>query len=336
MKRIKTLIIAEAGVNHNGDIKIAKKLIDAAVYAGADIIKFQTFSSVGLTTSSAIKSNYQKSETKPNETQQEMLSKLELTKENHLELINYCQKKGIEFLSSAFDNESISFLDSLNLKRWKIPSGEITNYPYLKFVGSKNKEIILSTGMSNMHEIEAALEIILESGCDKKNITFLQCNSQYPTPFEDANLRVIQTLKNKFKVNAGFSDHTIGIEAPIAAVAMGATIIEKHLTLNKNMEGPDHKASIEPDEFRDLVISIRNIEKAIGDGIKTVNPSESENKILVRKSLYAKKSIKKGERFTVENICLKRPGSGISPLLWNEVLKLNAKKNFEIDEQIVI
>lgn len=337
MTKIKTLIIAEAGVNHNGDIKTAKKLIDAAVYSGANIIKFQTFSSVSLTTSSAIKSNYQKENThKPFETQQKMLLNLELSKDNHFELIEYSQKNNIEFLSSAFDAKSVEFLDALNLKRWKIPSGEITNYPFLKFVGSKNKPVILSTGMSNMNEIEQALNILLESGCERKNITLLQCNSEYPTPLEDVNLRVIQTMKKKFNIATGLSDHTIGIEIPIAAVALGATIIEKHLTLNRKMEGPDHKASIEPNEFKNLVNSIRNIEMALGDGHKKVTQSEFKNKILVRKSIYAKKSITKGERFTIDNICLKRPGSGISPSFWEEILEQKAKQNFNEDEQIII
>jgi len=337
MTKIKTLIIAEAGVNHNGDIKTAKKLIDAAVYSGANIIKFQTFSSVSLTTSSAIKSNYQIENThKPFETQQEMLSNLELSKDNHFELIEYSQKNNIEFLSSAFDPKSVKFLDALNLKRWKIPSGEITNYPFLKFIGSKNKPVILSTGMSNMDEIEQALNILLESGCERKKITLLQCNSEYPTPLADVNLRVIQTMKKKFNVATGLSDHTIGIEIPIAAVALGATIIEKHLTLNRKMEGPDHKASIEPNEFKNLVNAIRNIEIALGDGYKKVTQSELKNKILVRKSIYAKKSITKGERFTKDNICLKRPGSGISPSFWEEILEQKAKQNFNEDEQIII
>ncbi len=332
----KTLIIAEAGVNHNGDIDIAKKLIDAAVFAGADIIKFQTFLSKNLVTSTAKKSNYQEKNSTTEESQQEMLTKLELTKSDHINLIKYCKYKEIEFLSSAFDMESIKFLDSLKLKRWKIPSGEITNYPYLRLIGSKNIPIILSTGMSTIKEIGNAINILENSGCSRDKITILQCNTEYPTPFCDVNLKVIKSLKDKFGLKTGFSDHTLGIESSIAAVALGATIIEKHLTLDKKMNGPDHKASLEPEDFRNLVLSIRNIEKALGDGKKIVTDSEAKNKPLVRKSIFAKRFIKKGEKLSESNICLKRPESGIPAIYWDKVLKLYAIKDFEFDEEIVI
>lgn len=330
----KILIIAEAGVNHNGDINIAKKLIDVASDAGVDIVKFQTFNAEKIASRCADKARYQLENTGIEETQIQMLKKLELNHEMHVELIEYCDRKGIKFLSTPFDLESIRELDELGIDLWKIPSGEITNYPYLVEIAKTHKPIIMSTGMSNMEEIRAALRVLNENGAGKLSV--LHCNTQYPTPYEDVNLNAMRTIKEEIGVKVGYSDHTVGIEVPIAAVAMGATIIEKHFTLDRNMEGPDHKASLEPDELREMVLSIRNIEKSLGNGVKEPSKSEYENIVIARKSIVAKAKIKKGELFGVDNITTKRPGTGISPMMWNEVIGIPAPRDFEVDDIIEI
>jgi N,N'-diacetyllegionaminate synthase len=330
----KTFIIAEAGVNHNGDIMIAKKLIDAAKEAGADAIKFQTFKAENMVSKYAKKADYQKKTTRDDESQFEMIKKLELNEQEHKDLINYCNEKKILFLSSAFDLTSIDLLNELGLGIFKIPSGEITNFPYLRKLGDLKKQLILSTGMADLGEIEDALDVLTESGTPKGNITVLHCNTQYPTPFKDVNLRAMLTIGHAFGVAIGYSDHTLGIEVPIAAVALGAAIIEKHFTLDRNLPGPDHKASLEPDELKSMVQAIRNIEKALGDGIKRPSPSEVKNKPIARKSLVANQPIKAGELFSAENITAKRPGSGISPMRWDEVLGKVAQKDYEKDELI--
>lgn len=332
----KTFIIAEAGVNHNGSLEIAKKLINAAKDCGADAVKFQTFKAEKLVSKKAEKAEYQKQTTDAGESQFEMIKKLELDFNAHKELIKYCKEKQIQFLSSPFDLDSIDLLDELGLDTFKIPSGEIINLPYLRKIGKFNKKVILSTGMADLGEIEDALDILIESGTDKENITILHCNTEYPTPFEDVNLKAMLTIKNAFNVKVGYSDHTKGIEVPIAAVALGAEVIEKHFTLDRNMEGPDHKASLEPAELKQMIDSIRNIEKALGSGIKKPSPSENKNKIVVRKSLIAKTYIKKGDIFTEENLGIKRPGNGISPMRWDEVIGKTAKKDFEEDEILEI
>lgn len=330
----KTFIIAEAGVNHNGQIKLAYKLIDAAKNAGADAIKFQTFNADTLVTNNAGKAEYQKISGSKDETQYEMIKKLELSNASHLKLIKYCKKKKIIFLSSAFDLLSIDLLNKLGLEIFKVPSGEINNLPYLKKLGKLNKKVYLSTGMADLGEIEDALNILMDNGTDKDKITVLHCNTEYPTPFEDVNLKAMLTIKNAFDIAVGYSDHTPGIEIPIAAAALGAEVIEKHLTLDKNMEGPDHKASLEPNELKIMVDAIRNIEKAMGDGIKKPSSSELKNMNVVRKSIVALKDIKAGEKFTGDNIAVKRPGNGINPMLWNEVIGKKAKRKFKIDDLI--
>lgn len=330
----KTFIIAEAGVNHNGSLEIAKKLIDAAKECGADAVKFQTFKTEKVVSKKAEKAEYQKQTTDAGESQFEMIKKLELDFNAHKELIKYCSEKHIQFLSSPFDKDSIDLLDELGLDTFKIPSGEIINLPYLRKIGKFNKKVILSTGMADLGEIEDALDILIESGTDKENITILHCNTEYPTPFEDVNLKAMLTIKNAFNIKVGYSDHTKGIEVPIAAVALGAEVIEKHFTLDRNMEGPDHKASLEPAELKQMIDSIRNIEKALGNGIKKPSPSENKNKIVVRKSLIAKTYIKKGDIFTEKNVGIKRPGTGISPMRWDEVIGKIAPKNFDIDDLI--
>lgn len=329
-----TFIIAEAGVNHNGSVQTAKKLIDVAVEAGADAVKFQTFKTENLVSKNAEKANYQKETTNANESQYDMIKKLELDLEKHKELISYCNEKNIMFLSTPFDHESIALLDMLGLEIFKIPSGEITNLPYLRKIGKLSKKVILSTGMADIGEIEDALDILIGAGTVKEHITVLHANTMYPTPMEDVNLRAMVTIGNTFKVAYGYSDHTLGIEVPVAAVAMGASVIEKHFTLNKNMQGPDHKASLEPDELKAMVTSIRNIEKAFGDGIKKPSKSEKQNMKVVRKSIVASKEIKKGEIFTENNITIKRPGTGISPMRWDEVLGTIARKHYHVDDLI--
>jgi N,N'-diacetyllegionaminate synthase len=327
-------IIAEAGVNHNGSIDLAKKLIDVASSAGADAVKFQTFKAENLTTRYANKANYQKNLTYQNESQFDMLKKLELSKEMHLELINYSKTKDIKFLSSPFDHESIDLLNNLNLEIFKIPSGEITNLQYLRHIGKFNKKIILSTGMSNIDEVRSALNILINSGTKKNNIIILHANTEYPTPMEDVNLKAMLTIGKELDIKFGYSDHTLGIEVDIAAVAMGASCIEKHFTLDCNMEGPDHKASLEPNQLKEMVNAIRNIEKALGSDIKQPSKSELSNIQLARKSIVAKKKIKKGDIFTIDNISVKRPGGGMSPMKWDDIIGIKATKDYNEDEFI--
>jgi len=331
------LIIAEAGVNHNGSLDIAKQLIDKAVEAGVDIIKFQTFKSEKLVSKAARQAEYQQRNIgKKDEGQLAMLKKLELSHADHEELMAYCHEKGIRFFSTAFDMDSIEYLHSLDLGLWKIPSGEITNYPYLRKIAQYHEPVILSTGMCELSDIEATVNVLVEFGVEKEQITILHCNTEYPTPYEDVNLRAMLEIRDRFGVNVGYSDHTKGIEVPIAAVALGATVIEKHFTLDKNMEGPDHKASLEPDELKSMVVSIRNIERAFGAVHKTVSESEQKNIEIARKSIVAACPIKKGEMFTEDNLTVKRPGNGISPMRWNEVIGKVATKDFEEEEMIAL
>ena len=333
--RNKVLIIAEAGVNHNGSLEIAKRLVDEASSAAVDIIKFQTFKAEKLVSKAAKQAEYQKKNIgKGEETQYAMLKKLELSNEQHEELIAYCKLKNIRFFSTAFDIDSIDYLHSLNLGLWKIPSGEITNYPYLKKIATYKEPVILSTGMCELTDIENAINVLVANGVSKDIITVLHCNTEYPTPMKDVNLKAMLEIKEKFGVKIGYSDHTEGIEVPIAAVALGATVIEKHFTLDKNMEGPDHKASLEPSELKAMVKSIRNIEQALGTGHKTVSDSERKNIEIARKSIVAAKDIKEGEIFTEENITVKRPGNGISPMEWENVIGKVAKRNFQEEELI--
>lgn len=331
-----TFVIAEAGVNHNGSIDTAKKLIDTAADAGADAVKFQTFKSEKIISRYAPKAEYQKKTTNKHESQLEMVKKLELDTNAHKRLINYCKEKNITFLSTPFDLESIDLLNEFGLKIFKIPSGEITNLPYLRKIGSLKKKVILSAGMADIGEIEDALDILTKAGTRKEDITVLHCNTEYPTPFEDVNLLAMLSIRDAFKVSVGYSDHTPGIEIPVAAVAIGATVIEKHFTLDKNMEGPDHKASLEPHELKAMVRAIRNIEKAIGNGIKKPSASEIKNKPIVRKSIVAAKEIKKGEVLSEETLSVKRPGSGISPLEWDRIIGRRAIRDFKEDELIEI
>lgn len=332
------IVIAEAGVNHNGSMEIAYKLIDAAADAGVDYIKFQTFKTENIVSGSAQKAEYQIQNTgNAEENQFQMLKKLELNEFQHEQLIAYCRKKKINFFSTAFDINSLNFLHAIGLEMVKIPSGEITNLPYLRKAASLFHKVILSTGMSTMDEIRNALNVFLSVGIDKNNITVLHCNTEYPTPMQGVNLKAMLQLQQVFGTNVGYSDHTLGIEVPIAAVAMGASMIEKHFTLDKTMEGPDHRASLEPDELKAMVSSIRNIEKATsGSGIKEVSSSERKNMAVARKSIVAKKSIKKGELFSEENITVKRPGTGISPMQWDNVLGQTSQKDFEPDELIIL
>lgn len=333
----KVLIIAEAGVNHNGSLDLAKKLVDEAANAGVDIIKFQTFKAEKLVSKSAKQAEYQQRNIgKTNDSQYSMLKKLELNASQHEELIAYCQKKKIRFFSTAFDMDSIEYLHSLNLGLWKIPSGEITNYPYLKKIAQYGEPTILSTGMCELSDIEAAIHVLLNNGLQKKHITVLHCNTEYPTPMKDVNLKAMLEIEKKFGVRVGYSDHTEGIEVPIAAVALGAMIIEKHFTLDKNMEGPDHKASLEPYELRAMVKAIRNIEEALGDGHKTVSNSEKKNIEIARKSIVAACPIRKGEILTDKNLSIKRPGNGISPMRWEEVIGTRAIRDYQEEEMIEI
>ena len=330
----RTIIIAEAGVNHNGDINIAKKLIDAAADAKADYVKFQTFKANKLVTKSAAKAAYQKKNSGNIGGQFEMLKKLELSEDDHKKLIKYCARKQIKFLSTAFDFESVDLLKELGISLGKIPSGEITNLPYLRKMAQSFSEIILSTGMATMEEIKAALDVLIDCGIRKNQITILHCNTEYPTPMSDVNLLAMLHIKKEFDVNIGYSDHTLGIEVPVAAVALGASVIEKHFTLDRKMDGPDHVASLEPSELISMVKAIRNIEMALGDGIKKPSPSELKNKIVARKSIVALKQIKQGELFSENNLIVKRPGNGILPMQWDEVIGKKAKKDFEEDELI--
>lgn len=329
-------IIAEAGVNHNGSLDIAYKLIDEAKNAGADAVKFQIFKAEDLTTKDNKMAEYQITNTSKLETQLEMLKRLELSFDDFLKLKRYCDKINIEFLSSPFDIESARFLYKIGLKKFKIASGEITNIILLREIGSYKKDVIMSTGMCFIADVENALNILIENGTEKQNICILHCNTEYPTRFEDVNLLAMTTLENTFKVDVGYSDHTEGMEVPLAAVALGAKVIEKHFTLDRSMEGPDHKASMEPEEFRKMVSSIRNIEKCLGDGVKKPSESEKKNINLVRKSIVASKVIRKGEIFSESNLTVKRPGNGLSPFLWDKIIGKIAQKDYYTDEQIDI
>jgi len=334
-----TFIIAEAGVNHNGDIGIAKELIDIAVDTGADAVKFQTFKAENLVTKNASKADYQKRNTDSQESQYDMLKSLELSEIFHKELIACCKEKEIEFISTPFDNDSVELLDGLGVGRFKIPSGEITNKPLIRNVSEKGKPIILSTGMSFIGEVEQAVRWV-EGTWNKLNgkpkLTLLHCVSNYPTNVEDCNLMAMKTMETAFGYPVGFSDHTLGIEVSAAAVALGATVIEKHFTVDKNMTGPDHKASLEPDELKAMIVSIRNVEKAIGDGYKTPKSCEENVRNIARKSLVAKRNIKRGDVFAIDNIAIKRPGSGISPIEIENVIGRKADSDFFVDELIII
>ncbi len=330
----KTIIIAEAGVNHNGDINLAKKLIDAAADAKVDYVKFQTFIPEKVISKFAVKADYQKQNTGTDESQLEMVRKLQLSKSQHIELINYCKQKKIAFLSTPFDLESIDLLKELGIKIGKIPSGEITNLPFLIKMAKSFNKIILSTGMANLKEIHAAVKVLTDNKKSKNNITVLHCNTEYPTPMQDVNLNAMQSIKKQLRVSVGYSDHTLGIEIPIAAVALGAVIIEKHFTLDKSLSGPDHKASLDTTELKQMVIAIRNIEQALGHDKKKASASEKKNIEIARKSIVANSNIKKGQIFNESNITSKRPGNGISPMRWNKVIGKKAKRDFMEDELI--
>jgi N-acetylneuraminate synthase len=332
---MRTLVIAEAGVNHNGDMDLAKKLIAVAADSGADVVKFQSFVTANNISRSAPKAEYQMGATDPEESQYEMVRKLELSERNHLELVEECKKQGIGFFSTAFDFASIDMLSKLDVSDYvKIPSGEITNLPYLRYLTRQGRHVLLSTGMANLGEIEAAINVVERAGTPREKITVLHCTTEYPTPMEDVNLRAMVNISKAFGVSVGYSDHTPGIEVPIAAVALGATVIEKHFTLDRNLPGPDHRASLEPNELKAMVQGIRNIEKALGDGIKRPSPSELKNKPIARKSLVAARPIKAGEPFSEENLMAKRPGTGISPMQWDEVIGRTAPRDFSEDELI--
>ena len=324
-------IIAEAGVNHNGSLAIAKSLAEAAKEAGADCVKFQTFKAEKLVSRSARKAAYQEGTTGEG-TQADMLKQLELSYDEFRELKAHCDGIGIQFLSTPFDPDSIAFLDTMDMPFWKVPSGEVTNAPYLAAIGKTGKPVVLSTGMCTLEEVGAAIRVLRENGSGE--IRLLQCNTEYPTPFEDVNLRAMQTMREAFGLETGYSDHTRGIEAPIAAAALGAGIIEKHFTLDRNMEGPDHKASLEPGELAAMVQAIRHIELALGTGVKTPSPSEQKNIAAARKSLVAARAIRQGETLTAENLAVKRPGTGVSPMRWDEVIGTKAIRDFEEDELI--
>lgn len=328
----KVFIIAEAGVNHNGSIGLAEQLIDVAYESGADAVKFQTFYAEKLVCKNAEKAKYQIDNTGNTESQYDMLYKLELSVQEHKELNQYCNKKGILFLSTPFDIDSIKLLESLHMPIFKIPSGEITDLPYLREIAKLKKKVILSTGMSSLEEVREAVEILKKGGT--QDITLLHCNSQYPTPVSDANLLAMVKMKEKLGLPVGYSDHTQGIEIPIAAAALGACVIEKHFTLDKRMEGPDHKASLEPRELKQMINGVRKIELALGNGVKQMSSSEQENKLVVRKSIVAARYIKKNEKFTAENMAVKRPGTGISPMRWDEMIGRKADRDYDIDEMI--
>ena len=330
------VIIAEAGVNHNGDIEIAKNLIDAAVEAGADMVKFQTFKADKLATITAPKANYQIVQTGNLGSQFEMLKSLELSQAMHEELIKYSNAKKIEFISTAFDIQSLQYIKRLGVKRYKLPSGELTNLPYLREIGSFGKPLIISTGMASLEEIRAAVEILEAAGTARELMTVLHCTTEYPAPYTDVNLTAMQTIKKAIGVEVGYSDHTMGIEIPIAAAALGASIIEKHLTMDQNLPGPDHKASIMPEKFKEMVNCVRNIDIAMGDGVKRLTESELSNVKSVRKSIVASRVISAGENFSEKNVTVKRPGTGLSPMRWDEVLGCCAQKPFKKAEFITI
>ena len=330
MKRV--IIIAEAGVNHNGSFELAKKMVDAAKEAGVDYVKFQTFNPKKLVSKYAEKAEYQKETTGSDETQLQMLQKLTLTEDNFLSLRDYCREVGIGFISTPFDLDSIAFLETFDMDFWKVPSGEVTNLPYLEAIARTKRKVVMSTGMCDMNEIQDAIEVLEKNGTT--DITLLHCNTQYPTPYEHVNLSAMNSIRDAMHKEVGYSDHTQGIEVPIAAVAMGATVIEKHFTLDKNMEGPDHKASLNPSQLKQMVVAIRNIEQAIGNGLKEPSSSEMANKGVARKSIVASRSIKQGEVFSEENLTTKRPGTGISPMKWYEVVGKVASRDFSEDEII--
>ena len=331
-----TTIIAEAGVNHNGCLTTAKLMVDAASEAGADYIKFQTFNAESLVTSTAEKANYQKRPGQPDQSQYEMLKQLELDRSSQEALVEYCRTKPAKFVSSAFDIDSIDLLAELNIPFFKIPSGEITNLNYLRHVGSLNKPIVMSTGIATLDEVKAALNILFDCGIQRDDITVLHCNTEYPTPMCDVNLKAMTTIRDELGVSVGYSDHSVGIEVPIAAVALGATIIEKHFTLDRNLPGPDHIASLEPVELTSMVRAIRNIELALGDGVKAPRPSELKNIHVIRKSIVASRNIQAGDIFTEENITAKRPGYGLSPMQWDDVIGTESTRSYNIDEPIEV
>ena len=331
---MKTLIIAEAGVNHNGDLEMAHRLVEVAAQSGADFVKFQTFKADRLVTRQAAKADYQRQLTAEDESQYDMIHRLELTPEIHVELNEHCRRQGIRFLSTGFDIESLDLLAGLGIPLFKIPSGEITNLPYLQHIGRIGKPVILSTGMADMAEIGAALKVLEQAGTPRNQITVLHCNTEYPTPMRDVNLRAMLSIRDAYGVQVGYSDHTAGIEVPIAAVALGATVIEKHFTLDRNLPGPDHQASLEPGELKAMVAALRNIELALGDGVKRPSPSEAKNIPMARKSLVAACPIRAGEPFTLDNLAVKRPGTGVSPMRLNEMLGRLAGRDFQADELI--
>lgn len=327
-------IIAEAGVNHCGDLELAMKMVDAAKEAGADYVKFQTFIPKNLVSGFAEKAEYQKKTTGEHESQLQMLEKLSLSNDNFIDIKKRCEKVGIGFISTPFDIESINFLEKLDMDFWKIPSGEVTNLPYLEAIARTGRKVVMSTGMCELEEILDAVKVLEENGA--RDVKLLHCNTQYPTPFEYVNLSAMKEIESYTKKKVGYSDHTQGIEVAIAAVAMGATIIEKHFTLDKNMVGPDHCASLEPEELKAMIVAVRNLEKALGDGKKRITESEKENKVVVRKSIVASKKIKKGEIFSECNLTTKRPGNGISPMKWYEVIGKAADRDFDKDELIIL
>lgn len=330
----RTLIIAEAGVNHNGSIEMAKRLIEKAAKAGVDYVKFQTFKSEKLVSRHATKAEYQKANTDGEDSQLKMLQQLELSHSDHLQLIEHCNHCGVKFLSTAFDLDSIDFLASLNLDLWKIPSGEITNLPYLRRIAQKGGQVIMSTGMCTIEDIEMAVNVLISNGTPRENITLLHCNTEYPTPWGDVNLRAMHDIAQRLNLPVGYSDHTQGIEVPIAAVALGATVIEKHFTLDNNLPGPDHKASLEPHALKAMVEAIRHIELSLGNGVKEISESERKNIAIARKSIVAATHISAGEIFTEKNLTVKRPGGGISPMRWDEIIGTPATRNYLPDEMI--
>jgi N,N'-diacetyllegionaminate synthase len=330
----KTLIIAEAGVNHNGDIQMARQLIDAAAEAGADLVKFQTFNADRLVTAYAQKANYQNLTTDAAESQHQMLRRLELDADMHHTLMAHCAARGIGFFSTGFDIDSVNLLVSLGQDHFKIPSGEITNLPYLRHIGALGRRILLSTGMATLGEVEAAVDVLETAGTSRENMVVLQCTTEYPTPMGEVNLRAMQSMGNALGVAVGYSDHTVGIEVSVAAVALGAQVIEKHFTLDRNLPGPDHKASLEPVELAALVKAIRNVEAALGNGVKRPTPSETKNRSVVRKSLVAAVPIARGEVFSPQNMAVKRPGTGVSPMRWDEMVGRLAQQDYAADEQI--
>ncbi len=331
--RDKTIIIAEAGVNHNGDLALAKQMIDIAENAGADYVKFQTFIAEDLASSTAKKASYQIENTKNEDSQYSMLKQLELPYESHFELIEYCRTKNVKFLSTAFELKSIDFLKD-KIDFFKIPSGEITNLPYLEKVAKLGLPVVMSTGMANMQEVKDAYSVLTNNGINKDDLTILHCNTEYPTPMEDVNLLAMNSIARELGVKIGYSDHTLGIEIPIAAVAMGASVIEKHFTIDRTMTGPDHAASLEPEELKEMISSIRNIESALGNGVKTPSKSEEKNIPIARKSIIAREDINKGDILTESNLIVKRPGNGINPMKWNEIIGSKATKNYKKDDLI--